>query len=355
MLAAPKVAYVVYHDGYRAIVSVKLIKNFEPVTVADCHKNQDIYWKNNVDGGVEEGYYRGGVILLGATFSDLVQKMGKKPISVPDSVFYDAATEEDVTTKTKHGSAVRVDTTYAAQTPKMNVAPLKMGPLKAATAAFKRRVRVPVLSCHYSPSWQMKIIREDIAEVKRRDMAWQRGQKKMLQLRKFVWDTFERLQNPTDCQTARKLLCNVSNRNGLGSGSHDILWCFVAALQMGRTLILDTSKWHYTLYGNSWRSVIKPLTGSSCDSVGIDNQTVIFDMSTRSDSLFRSLQVVPTRVRSASVTVTWRTRRRFSWLLQARLLAEQSTAASAATSQCQSFKNECFAGVHPTWQQRRRI
>ncbi|KAL1486648.1 hypothetical protein MTO96_031309 [Rhipicephalus appendiculatus] len=127
-----------------------------------------------------------------------------------------------------------------------------------------------------------RVIREDMAAVKTTDMASQRGQKKMIELRNFLWDTFERLQNPTDCKTARKLLCNVSNPDGFGSGSHDFLWCFVAALQMGRTLILDTSKWHYTPYGNSWRSVFQPLTGSSCDSVGIDDQTVILD--TRSGS-----------------------------------------------------------------------
>ncbi|KAL1433311.1 hypothetical protein MTO96_012708 [Rhipicephalus appendiculatus] len=39
-----------------------------------------------------------------------------------------------------------------------------------------------------------RVIREDIAGVKRTDIAWRRSQKKMLELRNFVWDTFERLQ-----------------------------------------------------------------------------------------------------------------------------------------------------------------
>ncbi|KAH8009866.1 hypothetical protein HPB51_020658 [Rhipicephalus microplus] len=65
MPAAPKVAYVVYDDGYRAIVSVKLIKDFKPASVADCQKHKEIYWKTNEAGHVDEGYYRGDVVLLG--------------------------------------------------------------------------------------------------------------------------------------------------------------------------------------------------------------------------------------------------------------------------------------------------
>ncbi|KAL3177561.1 hypothetical protein MRX96_039123 [Rhipicephalus microplus] len=69
MPAAPKVAYVVYDDGYRAIVSVKLIKDFKPASVADCQKHKEIYWKTNEAGHVDEGYYRGDVILLGETLA----------------------------------------------------------------------------------------------------------------------------------------------------------------------------------------------------------------------------------------------------------------------------------------------
>ncbi|KAL1475526.1 hypothetical protein MTO96_003561 [Rhipicephalus appendiculatus] len=65
MPAAPKVAYVVHENGYRAIVPVKLIKDIEPITVASCHKNKDVYWKSNLEGDIEEGSFRGNVILLG--------------------------------------------------------------------------------------------------------------------------------------------------------------------------------------------------------------------------------------------------------------------------------------------------
>lgn len=54
-----------YKDGYRAIVDIHLVKDFKPLTLEDCAKNKEIYWKCDVDGDIEEGYYRGDVVLLG--------------------------------------------------------------------------------------------------------------------------------------------------------------------------------------------------------------------------------------------------------------------------------------------------
>ncbi|KAL1466034.1 hypothetical protein MTO96_042989 [Rhipicephalus appendiculatus] len=99
MPAAPKAAYVAYKDGYKAIVSVKLIKDFHPTTLEDCEKNKEVYWESNLEGGVEEGFFPADIIVLGASFSDLIQRMGKKRISVPDNVFYNVDTEEVATQK----------------------------------------------------------------------------------------------------------------------------------------------------------------------------------------------------------------------------------------------------------------
>ncbi|KAL3188889.1 hypothetical protein MRX96_003045 [Rhipicephalus microplus] len=136
MPAAPKVAYVVYDDNYRAIVSLKLIKNFKPASVADCQKHKEIYWKSNEAEHADEGYYRGDVILLDATFSDLIQKMGKKRLLVHDTVFYDIDSEEETTEK-KHWLAVPVAANNAAQAHLLIMAPINMRP---PTGAFKRRV-----------------------------------------------------------------------------------------------------------------------------------------------------------------------------------------------------------------------
>lgn len=65
MPGIPKVAYVVYNDGYRAIVDVKRIKDFSPRTVTDVAKNKKVYWKTEAGGKIEEDFFPGEVVLLG--------------------------------------------------------------------------------------------------------------------------------------------------------------------------------------------------------------------------------------------------------------------------------------------------
>ncbi|KAH7940609.1 hypothetical protein HPB49_002478 [Dermacentor silvarum] len=100
MPSTPKVAYVVYKDGYRAIVDIHLVKDFQPLTLEDSAKNKEIYWKCDVDGDIEEGYYRGDVVLLGASVSDLIHRMTKKRLAVPDSIFCSASSEDCNTRRT---------------------------------------------------------------------------------------------------------------------------------------------------------------------------------------------------------------------------------------------------------------
>ncbi|KAH7956052.1 hypothetical protein HPB52_005788 [Rhipicephalus sanguineus] len=99
MPGIPKVAYVVYNDGYRGIVDVKRIKDFSPRTVADVAKDKEVYWKTEAGGKIEEDFFPGEVVLLGANFNDLVAKMAKKRWAVPDNIFYETEPEENVSTR----------------------------------------------------------------------------------------------------------------------------------------------------------------------------------------------------------------------------------------------------------------
>ncbi|KAH7977935.1 hypothetical protein HPB49_003989 [Dermacentor silvarum] len=101
MPSTPKVAYVVYKDGYRAILDIHLVKDFQPLTLEDSAKNKEIYWKCDVDGDIEEGYYRGDVVLLGASVSDLIHRMTKKRLAVPDNIFCSASSEDCNTRRTE--------------------------------------------------------------------------------------------------------------------------------------------------------------------------------------------------------------------------------------------------------------
>lgn len=79
----------------------------------------------------------------------------------------------------------------------------------------------------------------------------------------FSFCCFSAFQNPEDCGRSPKLLCLLNNQWGFASGVGDLLWCFVAALRLGRTVVLDSKKWHYAP-NKEWEKTFLPLTGPSC-------------------------------------------------------------------------------------------
>ncbi|KAK8772436.1 hypothetical protein V5799_024320 [Amblyomma americanum] len=96
----------------------------------------------------------------------------------------------------------------------------------------------------------------------------------MRKLRNYVLETIQRLQNPSDCESAPKLLCLLDNQFGLASAVHDVLWCFVAALQMGRTVVLNSTLWSYAPGDDGWTRTFQPLAGPACDGVDTENAIV---------------------------------------------------------------------------------
>lgn len=117
----------------------------------------------------------------------------------------------------------------------------------------------------------LRVMEADVAVIRETDQAVRKSAKKMQRLRDFVQKAIERLQNPADCKSAPKLQCLLDNPWGFSAGVHDVLWCFVAALQMGRTLILNSTAWHYAPGENGWSEVFQPVTGRSCNGAGSEN------------------------------------------------------------------------------------
>jgi alpha-(1,6)-fucosyltransferase len=74
------------------------------------------------------------------------------------------------------------------------------------------------------------------------------------------------LQNPRDCNKAKKLVCYLNKGCGFGCQIHHVTYCLIVALAKNRTLILDTSNWRYlasqTQSKNSWNSIFKPLSAT---------------------------------------------------------------------------------------------
>ena len=48
------------------------------------------------------------------------------------------------------------------------------------------------------------------------------------------------LQNPSDCASARKLVCSLSKACGFGCQMHHAMYCFIVAYATERTLVLQS-------------------------------------------------------------------------------------------------------------------
>lgn len=66
------------------------------------------------------------------------------------------------------------------------------------------------------------------------------------------------LQNPSDCSTARKLICRLNKGCGFGCQLHHVVYCFIMAYATERTLILKSKGWRY--HKNGWDEVFLPLS-----------------------------------------------------------------------------------------------
>ncbi|XP_045204002.2 alpha-(1,6)-fucosyltransferase-like [Mercenaria mercenaria] len=57
------------------------------------------------------------------------------------------------------------------------------------------------------------------------------------------------LQNPKDCENAKKILCKTPRRVGFGSQMADWMFCLIVAYATQRTLIIDSKGWRYSKHG----------------------------------------------------------------------------------------------------------
>ncbi|KAM7315170.1 hypothetical protein ISCGN_004953 [Ixodes scapularis] len=78
----------------------------------------------------------------------------------------------------------------------------------------------------------------------------------LFKLKQHVRRSIEKNQNERNC--SQVLTCRLSNRYGFSSAIHDVLWCLVRGLQLGRPVVVDSEPWHYAPSG--WSSVFLPLS-----------------------------------------------------------------------------------------------
>ncbi|XP_052272764.1 alpha-(1,6)-fucosyltransferase-like isoform X3 [Dreissena polymorpha] len=80
-----------------------------------------------------------------------------------------------------------------------------------------------------------------------------------LQLTDLVQRRLEFLQNPSDCDKAKQILCKlVVTECGYGCQLHHVTFCLIMAYATQRTLILKSEGWRYAPKG--WESVFLPIS-----------------------------------------------------------------------------------------------
>ncbi|CAG2172024.1 unnamed protein product, partial [Oppiella nova] len=93
---------------------------------------------------------------------------------------------------------------------------------------------------------------------------------KVQQLKLLIDSKITRLQNPINCSSAKKFVCNVDYKGGLGYIFQHYSYCFIAALRLNRTLIFTPSTQSFlTFY---IKIFFRPLSHTCVDSDG-DNST----------------------------------------------------------------------------------
>ena len=79
-------------------------------------------------------------------------------------------------------------------------------------------------------------------------------------LSKLVQHRLQRLQNPQDCDAAKKLICDLNKGCGYGCQVHHLLYCFITAYGTKRTLIVNSQSWRYSDKG--WEGVFLPVSNT---------------------------------------------------------------------------------------------
>ena len=86
-------------------------------------------------------------------------------------------------------------------------------------------------------------------------------------LGELVQNRISRMQNPNDCQKAKKLVCDLNKNCGFGCQMHHLSHCLVAAMALNRTLIAKTNEWRTnSANDNVWNKVFQPLSDNCLDA-----------------------------------------------------------------------------------------
>ncbi|XP_052271039.1 alpha-(1,6)-fucosyltransferase-like isoform X1 [Dreissena polymorpha] len=123
----------------------------------------------------------------------------------------------------------------------------------------------------YSSEWfckrckpMMKNDQSRLANAVDGDVDWRK--REALRLTDLVQRRLDYLQNPTDCDKAKKIVCNPGKACGCGCRLHHVTYCLIMAYATQRTLILHSEDLGYAFQG--WESVFLSISKTCRSTVG---------------------------------------------------------------------------------------
>ena len=91
------------------------------------------------------------------------------------------------------------------------------------------------------------VMRSEMEQIGDMDSFSQWRKKEIKQLSSIVESAILRLQNPTDCKKAKKIICNYSYETcGLGCLINHGAYCLITALATNRVAIMKDTPWFYS-------------------------------------------------------------------------------------------------------------
>lgn len=106
----------------------------------------------------------------------------------------------------------------------------------------------------------------DLMEMREADgyEEWRREESRALG--DLVQRRLTRVQNPKDCDKARKVVCSLNKGCGYGCQVHHAAYCLIMAYGSQRTLVLHSKGWRYSQRG--WETVYQPVSNTCTKADG---------------------------------------------------------------------------------------
>ncbi|UXI15991.1 PAB-dependent polyA-specific ribonuclease subunit PAN3 [Sarcoptes scabiei] len=110
----------------------------------------------------------------------------------------------------------------------------------------------------------------DLDVISQRDIKARKD--RLNKLSNYLQLKIHQLQNPKNCENARKLVCTLNKGCGFGCQIHHVAYCMVVAIATNRTLILNSQNWRYvnkvTSLPSLWNLAFKSISETCVDDSG---------------------------------------------------------------------------------------